>query len=385
MTQTIIDVQHHPEPISHTKNWLKISQALQIHRQVVTSVTQLFTAINSDAHINHVWMDIECVQPPQIINVGRLVDCVRMVCEYNNRCVPPLVLRVSEHCDLNLLRSVLDQDVLGVVVHSDLKLKRIMLEAVSNFLMRTPHSSTSVVKLLTDQPALFRKVDDRKTHFTYLIPSTPRMIAQQTMLGFCEHMRITMDRCESWMQLISKLQMTNYSTDVVIVDLAVITGVHGSSLMDMINCVHTVRRSVTHKNNFRLYVAVAAHADLNVIRQVLKTPGVHGLCPILTQGFDQNDLQLAVTHMCLYQNHIPDQIQQRLKQRKHTSHKKSSSAKLTPRQAEIFELITKHAASNKVIAHRLKISEGAVKTHVGNLLRKFGLRSRTELAVYNPG
>lgn len=381
MTQIIIDVQHHPEPVSHTKNWLKISQALQIHRQVVTSVPQLFTVMNSDAHINHVWMDIECVQPPQIASLAHLVACLRTICQYNNRCVPPLVVTVSEHCDLSLLRSLLDQQVLGVVVRSDLKLKRIMLEAVSNFLMRTPHSSTSVEKLLTDQPALFSKVDDRKTHFTYLIPSTPSMIAQQTLLGFCEHMRITMDRCENWMQLISKLQLPHYSTDVVIVDLAVITGVQGSSIMDMINCVHTVRRSVTHKNNFRLYVAVAADADLSVVRQVLKTPGVHGLCPILTQGFDQNDLELAVTHMCLYQNHIPDQIQQKLNPKKSVA-ARSFTARLTPRQAEIFELVTKHAASNKVIAHRLKISEGAVKTHVTSLLRKFGLRSRTELAVY---
>ena len=385
MLRTIIDVQHHAEPASHTKNWLKISQALQFQRQVVTSVAQLLTVIPTAVDIDHIWIDIDCLRPPQASAVAQLVACVRMMCEYNNQPVPPLVVRVSEHCDLHMLRSVLDQAVLGVVVRSDLKVKRIMLEAVSNFLMRTPHSSASVIKLLTDQPALFSKVEDRKTNFTYLIPSTPSMIAQQTLLGFCEHMRITMDRCENWMQLISKLQMPNYSTDVVIVDLAVITSVAGSSLMDMINCVHTVRRSVTHENNFRLYVAVAAHADMRVIRQVLKTPGVHGLCPILTQGFDQEELMLAVKSMCLHQYHIPDQIQQRLKQNKHASSQTATSARLTPRQAEIFDLVTKHAASNKVIAHRLRISEGSVKTHVGNLLRKFGLRSRTELAVYNPG
>jgi DNA-binding NarL/FixJ family response regulator len=184
------------------------------------------------------------------------------------------------------------------------------------------------------------------------------------------------------MQLISKLQMPNYVCDVVIVDLAVLMGTPGSTVMDMVNCVHTVRRSVTKHPDMRLYVAVTADEDPSVIRQVVKTPGVHGLCPILTQGFDQHDLQLAVNCMYLYQTHIPDQIQQRLNQNKNTPVKQPSAAKLTGRQAEIFELVTVHAASNKVIAHRLKISEGSVKAHVTNLLRKFGLRSRTELAVY---
>ncbi|OZB36099.1 MAG: two-component system response regulator NarL, partial [Alishewanella sp. 34-51-39] len=38
--------------------------------------------------------------------------------------------------------------------------------------------------------------------------------------------------------------------------------------------------------------------------------------------------------------------------------------------------------SNKVIARELNISDGTVKVHVKHLLKKLGLRSRVEAAVW---
>ncbi len=54
---------------------------------------------------------------------------------------------------------------------------------------------------------------------------------------------------------------------------------------------------------------------------------------------------------------------------------------LTPREQEILRLIA-DGLSNKMIARRLDISEGTVKVHVKHLLKKLGLRSRVEVAVW---
>lgn len=56
-------------------------------------------------------------------------------------------------------------------------------------------------------------------------------------------------------------------------------------------------------------------------------------------------------------------------------------ANLTDREQEILACII-DGLSNKLIAHRLDISEGTVKVHVKNLLRKLNLRSRLEIAVW---
>ncbi len=54
---------------------------------------------------------------------------------------------------------------------------------------------------------------------------------------------------------------------------------------------------------------------------------------------------------------------------------------LTGREVEILQCIAK-GMSNKVIARELDISDGTVKVHVKHLLKKLGLRSRVEAAVW---
>lgn len=54
---------------------------------------------------------------------------------------------------------------------------------------------------------------------------------------------------------------------------------------------------------------------------------------------------------------------------------------LTSREREILKLIAK-GLSNKHIARELDISDGTVKVHVKHILKKLGLRSRVEAAVW---
>lgn len=382
---TIIHWQSQPELALVAKNWHKLSHSLNFERLIVTSLKDMIHTLTHHPQIHQVWLDVECVNTANPIQaVKDLLVLINTLCAHASCNIPRVTVCVGHDVDQTVLRSLSEIPLMGVIVRSDLKLKRQLMECISHTMVGIPHCSVSVITILSDQPALFNKCDHVKTNFTYLLPSIPCMIAQQVLLGFCEELRITMDRCEHWMQLLSKLQLPNYRTHVVIIDLAVLTSQPRSSIMDMINCVHTVRRSVAKHADVKLYVAVAADADLSVVRQVLKMPGVHGLCPMLTQGFDTHDVKLAIQHMCLQQTHIPHHIQKRLHDSKQAPHKKTTHTKLTRRQTEILSLLTVHAASNKVIANRLKISEGSVKAHVTNLLRKFGLRSRTELAVHNP-
>ncbi|MCB1920152.1 MAG: hypothetical protein KDJ28_09270 [Candidatus Competibacteraceae bacterium] len=57
------------------------------------------------------------------------------------------------------------------------------------------------------------------------------------------------------------------------------------------------------------------------------------------------------------------------------------SVRLTEREQEILTLIAV-GYSNKLIARRLKITEGTVKVHVKHLLKKLHLNSRVEAAIW---
>ncbi|GAA0230166.1 response regulator [Castellaniella daejeonensis] len=55
--------------------------------------------------------------------------------------------------------------------------------------------------------------------------------------------------------------------------------------------------------------------------------------------------------------------------------------RLTPREREIVQCLAR-GESNKLIARNLALSESTVKIHVQNILKKLGLSSRVQVAVY---
>ena len=60
---------------------------------------------------------------------------------------------------------------------------------------------------------------------------------------------------------------------------------------------------------------------------------------------------------------------------------RQATVELTERERQVLKSIAS-GYSNKVIGHKLGITEGTVKVHVKNLLHKLGLRSRVEAAVW---
>ncbi len=67
--------------------------------------------------------------------------------------------------------------------------------------------------------------------------------------------------------------------------------------------------------------------------------------------------------------------------RHHNRPESVNEAGLTEQETRILELIAT-GLSNKVIGKELDIAEGTVKVHVKHILRKLGLRSRVEAAVW---
>ena len=65
----------------------------------------------------------------------------------------------------------------------------------------------------------------------------------------------------------------------------------------------------------------------------------------------------------------------------HPSEKPLTSDPLTPREVDVLKLVGK-GMENPEIAEYLVISEATVRTHVGNILSKLHLASRTQAAIY---
>lgn len=77
---------------------------------------------------------------------------------------------------------------------------------------------------------------------------------------------------------------------------------------------------------------------------------------------------------------ISDAVENYLYELKDAVDEEDWLSNLTPRELQILELVAE-GKSNRMISELLHISEGTVKVHVKNLLRKGNAKSRTEMAV----
>jgi DNA-binding NarL/FixJ family response regulator len=57
----------------------------------------------------------------------------------------------------------------------------------------------------------------------------------------------------------------------------------------------------------------------------------------------------------------------------------TSAEQFTPRQMAVLHYL-KLGKANKIIAHELALSEGTVKAHIRNIMKKMGVTNRTEVA-----
>ena len=132
--------------------------------------------------------------------------------------------------------------------------------------------------------------------------------------------------------------------------------------------------------NIPVAVGFEPTTPLSTIKE-LKRAGVFSVVPSAAQwGIDETikAIESLAERKAHWPRHIIDQLPS---DRPPPVVKNTNGIKLTVRQQEVMDLICHRGLSNKQIAKTLSLSESTVKIHVSAVMKSYGVRNRTQLAL----
>lgn len=178
--------------------------------------------------------------------------------------------------------------------------------------------------------------------------------------------------CKSWDELSNLLKL-----DVVSICF------HNSELqfcsaVEIISMVETLCKLVGNKNKITITVGLSKSCSYNTVKEFKKT-SILGIIPAWVD-FGFTETLIALEKQWNNEPYWPVHILEHLPDYKKKKNKVNLT--LTPRQSQICKLIKDKGHSNKSIARILGITESTVKLHIGSILKKYGLKNRTQLVLF---
>lgn len=149
--------------------------------------------------------------------------------------------------------------------------------------------------------------------------------------------------------------------------------------IEVLSMVETFSRLINPDNKISISIAVNDDTPYELIKQAQKSQ-VIGIVPNPEFGWQETIRGLAAQFSgnAYWPKNVIDQLPGAKKPTVEKRH-----IKLTTRQQQIFEIIVTRGCSNKQVAKLLDISESTVKLHVGCIFKKYGVKNRTQLAVFS--
>jgi DNA-binding NarL/FixJ family response regulator len=149
----------------------------------------------------------------------------------------------------------------------------------------------------------------------------------------------------------------------------------GVTIVEFVNMIETLLK-VSMGKVIPIGVAITQTTTTDIIKTLQKTT-VNGIIPCIEFGVDETyrGVEALYNRIPYWPKHILQQLPGASKS------VTKNTITLTQRQSEIAELISSRGLSNKRIALALNIAESTVKIHVSAILKAYGVRTRTQLAV----
>ncbi len=155
----------------------------------------------------------------------------------------------------------------------------------------------------------------------------------------------------------------------------------GALVSEFIPMIETLIKFTVPDREIGIGVIIEGTTSLQTVKAIKRTSAL-GIIPS-SLSFGKGAFLAGLNTISKNESHWPKNIINNLPGNIVKPKKKidSEQIKLTERQAEIFNLVSRRGLSNKKIAQVLNISESTVKVHMSAILKAYRVRNRTQLAL----
>lgn len=149
---------------------------------------------------------------------------------------------------------------------------------------------------------------------------------------------------------------------------------------EFMDAVTTITKLMPCRKDLHVAVVINKETPAKFVRELQQSS-----CQGLLLDINYYSLDEVMVAINAFINHIPYWPKNIIEDLPGSTKKenKNSNISLTTRQEQVLQLVQERGASNKMIAKTLDITESTVKLHMGAILKKFNVKSRTQLVAFN--
>lgn len=216
--------------------------------------------------------------------------------------------------------------------------------------------------------------DSRPTHI-YFAKKCPEVADVADVNALCNNLPKHILYATNWSEM---ADLFKYRPESICVNAVFL---EDTTLFEIINMIDTFARLVGIEKEVSITLGVNRSTPYRLVKDAQKSR-IAGIIPSGSEfGIDEclKGIQAQWNNIPYWPKHIMEALPGAKPLAVRTS---GNEVVLTARQQQIFDIVTTRGCSNKQVAKLLNISESTVKLHMSAVFKKYGVKSRTQLAVF---